>query len=285
MSYIGKILVVLQLVLSICLMAFAGAVSTTQTNWKKKTEDTQKQLDDLQKRFAELDQTSKAAGDKFNVDLKAEQEKAREANARLSQSIQQVTLLTAENKRMSDEAAQTKQINTDLVDDSNARQNEVKIVRTLLKSALADRDKEFQAKAALEDKIFEQVTDIERLSAQNKELMVANQQYRDVLIKNQLPFEIEDYLKMKNPPPKVEGVVLETKKPKDGGNLLFSVSIGENDGLSQGNEMLVYRTGTNPKFLGRARILEVHPDSAVCELYGKNGSSLIEKGDYVTTKF
>ena len=284
MSYIGKILVVLQLVLSICLMAFAAAVSTYQTNWKAVAEKTKTELEKSRSDYAGLEQKSKADLDKFNVDLKAEQEKAKEANARLSQSVQQVTLLTAENKRMSDEAAQTKQINTDLVDDSNSRQNEVKIVRGLLKSALADRDSQFQAKAALEDKIFEQVTDIERLSAQNKDLMVANQQYRDVLIKNQLPFEIEDYLKAKNPPPKVEGVVMETKKPKDGGNLLLSVSIGENDGLSKGNEMMVFRTGTNPKFLGRARILEVHPDSAVCEIVGK-ASGLVEKGDYVTTKF
>ena len=44
MSFIGKILVVMQLVLSICLMAFAAAVSTYQTNWKLKTETVQKQF-------------------------------------------------------------------------------------------------------------------------------------------------------------------------------------------------------------------------------------------------
>ncbi len=284
MSYIGKILVVMQLVLSVCLMAFAGAVSTAQTNWKKQTEDTKKQLADLQGKFNELEQSSKAAADKFNADLKDQQEKAREANARVSQLTQQVTLLTSENKRMSDEAAQTKQINTDLVDDSNARQNEVKIVRGLLKSALEDRDKEYKAKAALEDKIFEQDTKIDRLSTQNKELLVANQQYRDVLISKGLPFEIEEYLKTKNPPPKVEGEILEVKKSSTAGNVLVAISIGENDGLSKDNELFAYRTGNKPKFLGKVRVLEVHPDSAICELVSKP-SGLIEKGDYVTTKF
>ena len=283
MSYIGKILVVLQLVLSVCLMAFAAAVSTYQTNWKAKSESVQKQLDDQRASFAKLEQESKAAADKFNVDLKAEQEKAREAGARNSQLTQQVSLLTGENKRLSDEAAQKTQINTDLVDDSIARQNEVKIVREKLKAALEDRDIQYQAKAALEDKIFEQDTKIERLSGQNKTLLVANQQYRDVLNSRGLPLEIEEYQKAKNPPPKVEGVVTETKKPKDGGDLLLSISIGENDGLSKGNIMLVYRTGDKPKYLGRARILSINADTAVCELFEKSG--LVEKGDYVTTKF
>ena len=282
MSYIGKILVVMQLVLSVCLMAFAGAVSSYQTNWKAKSEAIQKQLDTKNAEYAKLDQDSKNAADKFNVDLKAEQEKAREAGARVSQLTQQVSLLNVENKRLAEEAQGIKQINTDLAEDSNARQNEVKIVRGLLKSALEDRDKEYKAKAKLEDKIFEQDTKIQRYTVQNAALMKTNQQFKDVLNSRGLPTEIEEYLKAKTPPPKVDGVVMETKKPKDGGDLLLSISIGENDGLQMGNELSVYRTGPNPKYLGRARILSVNADTAVCELYEKNG--LVEKGDYVTTK-
>ncbi len=282
MSYIGKILVVLQLVLSVCLMAFAAAVSTYQTNWKAKTEAVQKQLDAKNADYAKLDQESKAAADKFNADLKAEQEKAREATAKASQLGQQNTLLTAENKRLSEEAQQKSQINTDLVDDSNARQNEVKIVREKLKAALADRDEQYKAKAALEDKIFEQDTKIERLAGQNKTLLAVNQQYRDVLNSRGLPLEIEDFQKAKNPPPKVDGVVMDTKKQKNGGDLLIEISIGENDGLSMGNILFVYRGGEKPKFLGKARIMGITADAAVCELYEKSG--LVEKGDNVTTK-
>ncbi|MDB5336723.1 MAG: hypothetical protein JWN70_2342 [Planctomycetaceae bacterium] len=282
MSYIGKILVVLQLVLSVCLMAFAAAVSTYQTNWKAKTEQTQKQLDDQRTSFAKLEQESKAAADKFNADLKAEGEKAREAGARASQLGQQNTLLASENKRLSEEAQQKTQINTDLVEDSNARQNEVKIVREKLKAALADRDLQYKAKAALEDKIFEQDTKIERLAGQNKMLLAFNQQYRDVLNSRGLPLEIEEYQKAKNPPPKVDGVVMDTKKQKNGGNLLIEISIGENDGLSMGNELFVYRGGEKPKFLGKARIMGITADAAVCELIKSTG--LVEKGDNVTTK-
>jgi hypothetical protein len=283
MSYIGKILVVMQLVLSICLMAFAAAVSTYQTNWKEVSQKTQAGLDKQRADYATLEQGSKAAADKFNADLKVEQEKAKELAARVSQLGQQVSLLTGDNKQLSEKSAQQLQISTDLADDSNSRQSEVKIVREKLKTALEDRDLQYKAKAALEDKIFEQDTKIERLSTQNRGLLVTNQQYRDVLNSRGLPLEIEEYQKAKNPPPKVEGVVMETKKPKDGGPLLLAISVGENDGLSKGNVMLVYRTGANPKFLGKARILDINADSAVLELTDKS-SGLIEKGDYVTTQ-
>ena len=45
MTFVGKILVVFQLVLSICFMAFAGAVFTAQTNWKVKADTAQKDLE------------------------------------------------------------------------------------------------------------------------------------------------------------------------------------------------------------------------------------------------
>lgn len=282
MSYIGKILVVMQLVLSICLMAFAAAVSTYQTNWKATSEKIQAQLKTQTDNYAKLETESKAAADKFNLDLKAEQEKARDAGVRVTQLTQQINLLTGDNKRLSDEAQQKSQINTDLADDSLARQNEVKILREKLKLALEDRDAQYKAKAALEDKIFEQETKIDRLTTQNKGLLVVNQQYRDVLIARGLPQEIEEYLKAKAPPPKVDGVVLEARKDKNGGKMLLEISIGSNDGLTTGNVLQVYRTGAKNKYLGKARILEVSADVAVCELYESSG--LVAKGDYVTTK-
>ena len=282
MSFIGKILVVMQLVLSICLMAFAAAVSTYQTNWKVKTETVQKTLDKKSDDFNKLDQESKSAADKFNLDLKAEQQKAAAEAAKVSELGKQVNLLIAENKRLSEEGALNSQIKTDLADDSNSRQAEVKLVREKLKLALEDRDKQYTAKAALEDKIFEQDTKIERLSIQNKTLLVNNQQYKDVLASKNLPTEIEEYQKSKTPPPKVFGEVLEARKAKEGGDMLLSISIGENDGLAVNNELFVYRKGANPKFLGKARILSITADTAVCTLFERAG--LVEKGDHVATK-
>lgn len=282
MSYIGKILVVMQLVLSICLMAFAAAVSSFQTNWKAKTEAAEKQLKDQRDNFAKLEQESKIAADKFNVDLKAEQDKRVQAEAKVTQQNILLTNVTSDRDRLAAEAAQKTQINTDLVDDSTARQNEVKIVREKLKLALEDRDVQYKAKAALEDKIFELNTKIDRLTTQNTQLLVDNKNYRDVLNARGLPLEIEEYQKAKTPPPKVEGEVVDVRKPKEGSQL-FEISVGENDGLSVGNVVLVYRSGEKGvKYLGKATIMIVNADSAVCAMAPR--SNLVEKGDHVATK-
>lgn len=281
MSYIGKILVVMQLVLSICLMAFAAAVSSYQTNWKAKAEATQTQLTKLQGDKSQVEKEAKDALDKFNADLKAEQQKGLELAAKVSQLGLQVTNLTGDNTRLAAEAAQKTQINTDLADDSVSRQNEVRIVREKLKLAQEDRDKEYKEKAGLEDKIFELNTKIDRLTTQNTQLLVDNKNYRDVLNARGLPLEIEEYQKAKAPPPKVFGEVLEANKPKEGSQL-FEISVGENDGLSVGNVVFVYRSGEKVKYLGKATIMTVNADKAVCAMAPR--SNLVEKGDHVATK-
>ncbi len=282
MSYIGKILVVMQLVLSVCLMAFAAAVSTYQTNWKEKSEKTQQALDKKTQDLAQLEQASKAAADKFNADLKVEQDKGRELAAKVSLLTSTNTTLTGSLKRTAEENAQKTQIGIDLADDSNSRQNEVKIVREKLKLALEDRDAQYKAKAALEDKIFEQNTKIDRLATQNKTLLVDNKNYKDVLASRGLPVELEEYQKVKALPPKIEGKVLEARKAKEGGQMLLTISLGENDGLIKGNELFVFRRGPNPKFLGKARVLDIQADRAVCDLFQRSG--LVEEGDDVATQ-
>lgn len=282
MSYIGKILVVMQLVLSICLMAFAAAVSSYQTNWKAKAEATQAQLSKAQQDNNDLTQQMQASAAKHDADMKQEKATSGELTSKVAILNAQVTNLSAEAKRRGEELNQKTQISSDLADDSVARQNEVRLVRVNLMNAYRDRDKENTLNAALQDKNFEMQTKLDRLVAQNTQLMKDNQNYRDVLAAKGLPTEIEEYQRVQAPPPKVEGKVLETRKPSKGGDPLLTISLGENDGLVKGNVLLVYRRGTTPKFLGKARVLYVSADQAVCTLFQRSG--LVEKGDDVTTQ-
>lgn len=282
MSYIGKILVVMQLVLSICLMAFAAAVSTIQTNWKTKSESVQKLLTAEQATTSQLNADLKTARDSYNAKEAALKTTAGELASKVSLLTTEVENLKGTNLALSKEAKQRTQIGIDLADDSIARQNEVKLVRINYKNALEDRDKEYKAKAALEDKIFEQTTEIDRLKNQNKALLVENKGYKDVLVSRGLPQELAEYTKAKVVPPKVEGKVLEARKSTRGGQMLLTISLGENDGLTVGNELFVYRGGANTKYLGKARVLDVQADEAVCELFQRAG--LVEKGDDVSTK-
>lgn len=84
MTFVGKILVVLHLVLAVVFMGFAGAIYTAQVNWRTAKENTQKQLDVAKKELVEkstaLTQAADAAAKK-EADLQ-----------------QQVTQLTGEKK-------------------------------------------------------------------------------------------------------------------------------------------------------------------------------------------
>lgn len=282
MSFIGKLLVVMQLVLSICLMAFAAAVSSYQTNWKAKSESVQKQLDQQRADYAKLEQERKNEADQFNKRLLEEQEKARESGVRVTQLTQQVQTLQGEQRRLNEESERKTQINTDLADDSTARQDEAKLLRAKLKLALDDRDKEYKAKADLEDTIFEQSTKIERLTTQTKSLLLENKQFKDVLIAKGLPTEIEEHQKLQAPAEKVEGRVREVRVASNGGDTLIEISLGENDGLRKKHELFIYSLGEQAKFKGKATVLDVTADSAICRVYQKSGT--IEKDDHVTTR-
>jgi chromosome segregation ATPase len=256
-------------------------VASIQNNWKIKSESVQKNLDSANADKSRIEQEAKGAADKHNMDVKGLEEKVAELNAKIAQQTIQINNLEGERKRANEELAQKTQIGSDLADDSVARQSEVALVREKLKKALADRDVQYDRNSSLEDKNFELVTKVDRLTVQNKQLLVDNKNYRDVLRSKALPEEIEEYQKAKAQPPKVFGEVLEARKPKEGSQI-FEISVGENDGLIRGNRVYVYRSGDKTKYLGQAEIVTIKADTAVCQMLPRG--NLVEKGDHVATK-
>lgn len=281
MSFVGKLLVGLQLVLSICLMAFAAAVSTFQTNWKGEYDKAQKNLQAARTDVTTRETELKNAQDKFNADLKKETDRADIALAQSTRLQTQVDTLTAENKQFREQATLEGAKALSAAEDDTARQKEAELLRELLKKTQADRDKEYAARAKLEDEIFNQKTRIAKLEVDNKSFLKENKQYRDVLIANGLPFEIDDFKKQKAPPPRVFGQVKEVR-PTKRGDTLIRISIGENDGLSKDHVCVVYRKGAETKYLGKIRILSASADEATGELIEKNG--IVREGDDVATK-
>lgn len=284
MSFIGKILVVMQLVLSICLMAFAAAVSTYQTNWKTKSEGLEKQLSDQRASLAKLEQESKVAADNHNKALKAQVDLAQQATVSAEQLRREVSTLSQTNDELKKESAQKQQLQKDLAVDNVFRNDEVKELRAQIKQSNEDRDKEYKAKELLETTIFDLKTDLARLSAQVKDQLKLNEQYRRVLMAKKLSPEIEDHLKLRAPAPKeLAGKIEGVKRNKDGGDINIQVTIGENDGLAQGHMLSVFRSGSTPKYLGKALVIQVTADTAVCRIIGIPQGQ-IEKGDDVATQ-
>lgn len=76
----------------------------------------------------------------------------------------------------------------------------------------------------------------------------------------------------KSPPPSnVEGLIKKVDSN------LVTISIGSDDGIQKGHELNVFRLGKNAKFVGKVRIVEVTPKAAVAETVGRvNGSIQVD---------
>src|SRR5262245_40825627 len=94
MHFVGKILVVLVLVLSIVFMAFAGVVYTAHANWRKDALDTKALLAKEQQKHRDT------TAEKETLD--------RELKAKLTELDQKAATLAAENRGLTQEVARLK---------------------------------------------------------------------------------------------------------------------------------------------------------------------------------
>lgn len=286
MHFVGKILVVVQLILTICFMAFAGAVSATQANWKKAQLATQAKLataqTDASNLRSELEKTRNEAKQK-ETNLQSQADTIQAQNVLLTGKVDTLTL---ENESLRTASTTKLEVASISATDAMDRRAEAVILRELYKKAQEGKDVEFRAKNKLEDDKFELTIELEKLKADYVAMLRENKKFKDVLFKHNLPTEIADYERLTTPPPDVVGIVLETKKSKQGSEYV-EISIGSDDGLLEGHSLLVYHLGTDgsrPKYLGKLRIIHTAPDRAVGEVLERAKNGIIQRGDNVTTK-
>jgi hypothetical protein len=286
MSFVGKVLVVLQLLLSICFMAFAGAVAAVQTNWKNEHKKVTASLADKTTAYNNLEAERKKLEDETAVKLKDAENLANELKARNTALTGKVDTLTAENESLKTTATAKNEIAGISAEEAQFRREEALMLRELNKKALAAKDAEFKAKGELEDQKFRLETELAKLKADYMALLRENGKYRDVLVAKGLPFEIKDYEKAAAPPPKVPGIVMKTLKRQQGGELV-EISIGSDDGLTKGHQVIVYRMGQNgqeTKYLGRLQIVYTEPDRAAGIVIDRAKNGIIQEGDNVKTQ-
>ncbi len=105
--------------------------------------------------------------------------------------------------------------------------------------------------------------------------------YDKIIRTKGLSTDPQDYKDMQEPPPVVEGFVLEAEKNKTNKIDYVTISLGSDDGILKGHEMFVSRPG---KYLGKIKIVHVAPDRAVGTVIQRAKNGIIEKGDNVSTK-
>jgi predicted nuclease with TOPRIM domain len=288
MSFIGKVLIVIQIVLSIMFAALATTVYSYHQSWKVVAE---KRADDLKKTKQEMDTQVSF----LNSRLDAETKRATDAESAQAAVQAQLRDVTTERNNL--------QVNYDRVTGDYQRATALVAINAdeagfRRDEALAQRAENKQLHIKLDDSneaLINARTDLFNLQAEQvaledkyNGLLNETAYLKRVVRLNDLETDPAAYQAKLDPPPKVEGLVLETQKHKNGTVQFVKISLGSDDGLVEGHELDVYRTGydttQNSKYLGKIKITYLTPDTAVGTILTPVKSGVIEKGDNVTSK-
>jgi chromosome segregation ATPase len=282
MNTVGKMLVVLQLCLSLLFVCFAGATYSLQGQWKDKAEKAEKQIADLNR----SNQSSLSEHERELSDAKiamaeaiterdvllsriaAAEERANTADALLAEVRQERDRAIAENLLAADEA--------------EARRTEATAARqqlSSLTSALAAHLEEVRAK---ENEVVEVTSQLRSYVAAEKrhlsELARLSEllRYHKINPKESIVGEVPELAE------KVDGRVIDQLRSTDRTQEFVRVTIGSNDELKENMILAVYREDT---YVCDIRVLSVEPNTATAIVLEKTrNSTAVKRGDYVTTQ-
>jgi len=285
MTFVGKLLVIVQLVLSLCFMALAGAVFTRHQSWKDVAEQRQEAVeaanDDLQKMQAEKDKII----DDLETSVARLENDLNDAQSELALEEEKVANLEVEIDRQKTELNTQEALATIAGDEARIRREEALAGRRINEQLNQALNEQNQKVRQLEDELFNSEVELESVSEKYSGLLKTVAAYQRVLAANGFETDPRKYRGKLEPVPLVVGRVLETKKAGRGiGRELIEISIGSDDGLSKGNTLHVYRTGEQNKYLGEIRLELVTPDKAVGVVVNRAKNGVIEREDYVTTR-
>jgi hypothetical protein len=286
MNFVGKLLVLFVFVLSICFMAFAGAVYSAHMNWRTEAEKQKKvaadratELNDKsaewERKLAEMTKQVKDATDKAGELL--------ESNKTLSSQVEE---LKKEKNDLSLARESSSKQSEIAAEEASQRNAESINLRQINRDLVAKRDEDYRIRTSLEDEVRSLKLDIELGKTKNRELLNQVALLQQTLEAAGISANIRELAARDAPPPAVDGKVLDILPPKRRGSTeLIEVSLGSDDGLQKGHEMTIYRSGGGKgKYLARIIIVSVTPDRAVGSVVEESRNGVIQKGDNVSTK-
>src|SRR5579863_1667496 len=244
MHFVGKILVVLQLILSIFFMAFAGVVYNIHVRWN---EETSKQKAAVTKITKDRDDTLADAG----------RVKTQMANEK-QQAEQKQLLAEADNKNLKGELARVKKELEDTLisqktssqeakiagEEAEARHEESQSLMLIIADQARARDAEFAERIKLEDRVHGLTLDLDQARQKNRDLLTNYSLAQKALNAAGITADVKELAARASPPPVVEGIIQEIKPAqRQGASELVEISLGSDMGLQKGHEMTVYRTG------------------------------------------
>ena len=288
MSTLGKILIVVQVIMSVLFMCAAGAVYTFHQNWKIKHDVAQTSIGDQRASFAtEIEDLNKQIDD-LGRNVATQEDRADAAEANLGQ-------LTEDNAELRDQINNMEQETNVLTagmesaaDSAQFRQTEAEKQREVNRELHAALEEQIEENRQLRDENYSLSVENDNLAEQSLALLEHNGLLERIVAAEGLSTDPRDIEGVNAPPPAVEGLVLDTRKDRTNRTKFAHVSIGSDDGLLVGHELDVYRyadqNGDEPKYLGRIRIVHLTPDESVGMVVEAAKNGIIEEGDNVNTR-
>ncbi len=278
MTFVGKILVILIMALSLVFLGVSTVVFTTATNWKEETAKQTKKVNELRTQLDNAKATEAGVQGKF-------EEAKKDNEAATKKYDEQVAALKADNDRAQAEITAARTALTDAqanakiaLEEASARAGDAGKIREQL-TAVVDQSNKFKIQQTeLNNEILNLTRMLDAARRNEKSLRETTWKYVSLLREKGISTDVKDRV-ASEPAPNVEGKVLKV----DARNRNMEISIGSDDGLSKGQELFLFRTATS-EFLGKVKIGEVDHDQAVATVIGAtvNGKK-IKEGDDVAS--
>jgi hypothetical protein len=289
MTFVGKVLVVVQLVLSLCFMAFAGAVFSVQQNWRAHADGLSAELEAERTAITDLEADYDRYKDEMTAELSNEKDRADGAEHAAEVAEQKLRDMETDFDTAKAERDAQTALAMNASEEAKIRLEEATALHEVNADLHRTANDLSSTNRSLKDEIFNRDIREENLVAKNERLL---DRYKESLAKEGKTDALKIVPQSVAPPavaaPDVKGKVVLTQKDKRNSSELVQISIGSDDGLTRGHTLAVYRetssSGKAGMYLGEIELVLVRPDQAVGQVIqaAKNGE--IEVGDNVTTK-
>lgn len=278
MNLVGKIFVGIIALMSVVCLTVSAVSYASHHNWKDKTADLKKQLDDAKQQQQTL------TSQKTELESKVSSE-AQIYTAAIAALESKVKALESSNKALNDKNVALQKDLDQRLAIIEANNSHIDDLRQTLSSTSIDLAKAQQLRANyLQDlertmeKLHELSAKFGDLSEKNDDLQAEYDKALEVLNQNGLSANPEDYGDL--PKFAVQGTIETVREGADG---LLMINIGSDDGLSEHNKLDVRR---GDSYLGKIEVVTTEPNRAVCKiLQDYQQGPMMEGDDVYSQKF
>ena len=264
MTFVGKLLVVANLVLSCIFMGFAFMVYTTRVELRKEEQKLKSEVAGLKTAKADLVAKNDALDAQIADEVQKFERREKE-NAETKENLDRaIASLQQEIQEAQEESAKAIAEMGRATTEQVQRRTQVATLREDRNGLIRAKQDLVMQKTALLDELTQVKNDLDLGNQRNQQLVdkLRKLQAYAVRVTGKAPTPIElDSGNAVPPPPNVDGVV--TKVDRTG--RFIELSLGEDDGLRKGQTLEVWRTSPQPKYIGKIKVYTTQHTTAVAQ--------------------